>query len=137
VNQAVLPNSGHDRPCILIAEDHPDSREALRTLLEVHGYSVRVAPDGRRAVEAALESDPDLIVMDIMMPEMDGFEATRRLRANAEFRQVPIVALTAMEGAREMVLAAGCDDYMSKPVDVRRFLERVKSWLERGRVPAA
>jgi len=135
VNQAVLPDSGPDRPCILIAEDHPDSREALRTLLEVHGYAVRVASDGRRAVEAALESDPDLIVMDIMMPEMDGFEATRRLRAHADFRQVPIVALTAMEGAREMVLAAGCDDYMSKPVDVRRFLERVKSWLERGRVP--
>jgi len=76
---------------------------------------------------------PDLIVMDIMMPEMDGFEATRQLRANEHFRQVPIVALTAMEGAREMVLAAGCDDYMSKPIDVRRFLDRVRGWMEAGR----
>jgi two-component system, cell cycle response regulator DivK len=133
VSQAVPLQNGDDRPCILIAEDHPDSREALRTLLEVHGYRVICAPDGRRAVEEAIRVGPDLIVMDIMMPEMDGFEATRLLRANKNFRQVPIVALTAMEGAREMVLAAGCDDYMAKPIDVRRFLDRVRGWMEQGR----
>jgi len=133
LSQAVPLQNGEDRPCILIAEDHPDSREALRTLLEVHGYRVVCAADGRRAVEEAIRVAPDLIVMDIMMPEMDGFEATRQLRANEQFRQVPIVALTAMEGARDMVLAAGCDDYMSKPIDVRRFLERVRGWMEAGR----
>jgi two-component system, cell cycle response regulator DivK len=125
-------NSLPERPRILIAEDHADSREALRTLLEVHGFAVDTAPDGRQAVDQATAVQPDLIIMDIMMPRMDGFEATRQLRANPRFRQVPILALTAMEGAREMVLAAGCDDYMSKPIDVRRFVERVRSWLKTG-----
>jgi two-component system, cell cycle response regulator DivK len=101
-------------------------------LLEVHGFAVDTAPDGRQAVDQATAVQPDLIIMDIMMPRMDGFEATRQLRANPRFRQVPILALTAMEGAREMVLAAGCDDYMSKPIDVRRFVERVRSWLKTG-----
>jgi two-component system, cell cycle response regulator DivK len=124
--------SGHveGEPCILIAEDHHDSREALRSLLEVYGYRVMTAGDGYEAVEKALSAQPDVILMDIMMPNLDGFEATRRLRASNEFRQVPIIALTAMEGAREMVLEAGCDDYLSKPIDVRVFLERVRSWAE-------
>jgi two-component system, cell cycle response regulator DivK len=118
---------------VLIAEDHPDSREALRSLLEVYGYRVHTAIDGREAIDKALALQPDLILMDIMMPHIDGFEATRRLRAAETFRQVPIIALTAMDGAREMVLAAGCDDYLGKPIDVRTFLERVRLWAEAGR----
>jgi CheY-like chemotaxis protein len=124
------------RPTILIAEDHEDSREALRTLLDAFGYRVETANNGREAVESALAQQPDLILMDVMMPELDGFEATRRLRENTGFRQVPIVALTAMEGARERVMAAGCDDYVAKPIDVRTFLGRVEGWLRDGR-PAA
>ena len=123
-------------PTILIAEDHEDSREALRTLLDAFGYRVETATNGREAVETALAQQPDLILMDVMMPELDGFEATRRLRENTGFRQVPIVALTAMEGARERVIAAGCDDYVAKPIDVRTFLGRVEGWLREGR-PAA
>jgi CheY-like chemotaxis protein len=123
-------------PTILIAEDHEDSREALRTLLDAFGYRVETANNGREAVEAALAQQPDLILMDVMMPELDGFEATRRLREHTGFRQVPIVALTAMEGARERVMAAGCDDYVAKPIDVRSFLGRVEGWLREGR-PAA
>jgi CheY-like chemotaxis protein len=118
---------------ILIAEDHADSRDALRTLLDAMGYRVVVAVNGREAVEAALSGRPDLILMDVMMPEMDGFQATRTLRANPEFRQVPILALTAMEGAREQVLAAGCNDYVAKPIDVRTFLAKVEGWIEAGR----
>ncbi|HEV2148954.1 MAG TPA: response regulator [Longimicrobiaceae bacterium] len=114
---------------ILIAEDHEDSRDALRALLDAFGYRVEVAANGREAVETALASSPDLILMDIMMPELDGFEATRRLRANPEFRQIPIVALTAMEGARERVMEAGCDDYVAKPINVRTFLARVEGWI--------
>jgi CheY-like chemotaxis protein len=114
---------------ILIAEDHEDSRDALRTLLDAFGYQVHEAVNGREAVERALAVNPDLILMDMMMPEVDGFEATRRLRAAPGFRQVPIIALTAMEGARDQVIAAGCDDFMCKPLDVRRFLERVRIWM--------
>jgi CheY-like chemotaxis protein len=126
-------DTGCERPLILIAEDHPDSRDALRTLLEVHDYRVEVAADGREAVERARAKHPDLILMDIMMPVMDGFEATRALRANPEFAQVPILALTAMDGARELVLAAGCDDYLPKPIDVRTFVDRIRSWLDASR----
>jgi two-component system, cell cycle response regulator DivK len=118
---------------ILVAEDHPDSRDALQMLLEVHGFQVETAADGRKAVDKATALRPDLVLMDIMMPEMDGFEATRLLRSRPEFDSVPIVALTAMDGAREMVLAAGCDDYLSKPIDVRTFMDRVRVWLETGR----
>ncbi len=126
-----VPGPGEPSPVatILIAEDHEDSREALRTLLDAMGYRVEVAENGRRAVETALSTRPDLILMDVMMPEMDGFQATRVLRGSPGFREVPIVALTAMEGAREQVLAAGCDDYVAKPIDVRAFLGKVEVWL--------
>lgn len=117
---------------ILIAEDHADSREALRTLLEAFGYQVRVASNGREAVECALASQPELVLMDVMMPEMDGFQATRQLRAAAEFRQVPILALTAMDGAAPLSRAAGCDDCIPKPINVRAFLDKVRTWLENG-----
>lgn len=118
---------------VLIAEDHEDSRDALRTLLEAFGYRVHVAANGREAIERALATQPDLILMDIMMPEVDGFQATRTLRATPGFRQVPIVAVTAMEGARDQVTAAGCDDMVTKPLDVRVFLERVRTWTGAGR----
>ncbi len=136
VNVPITDAERSSSPTILIAEDHEDSREALRTLLDAFGYRVETANNGREAVEAALAQQPDLILMDVMMPELDGFEATRRLREHAGFRQVPIVALTAMEGARERVMAAGCDDYVAKPIDVRSFLGRVEGWLREGR-PAA
>lgn len=117
---------------VLIAEDHEDSRDALGTLLDAFGFRVLVATNGREAVETALAEQPDLVLMDMMMPEVDGFEATRTLRAAPEFRQVPIIALTAMEGARERVMEAGCDDFVSKPIDVRSFLEKVRGWLAAG-----
>ena len=118
---------------VLIAEDHEDSRDALRTLLEAFDYRVEIATNGREAVDVALATHPDLVLMDVMMPEVDGLEATRTLRARADFRGVPIVALTAMEGAREQVLAAGCDDYIAKPIDVRVFLAKVEHWARSSR----
>ena len=119
-------------PLVLIAEDHEDSRDALQTLLEALGYQVRVAGNGAQAVQVALASRPDLILMDMMMPEVDGFAATRMLRADESFREVPIIAITAMEGARESVLQAGCSDMVLKPVDIRAFLEKVRVWLGAG-----
>jgi CheY-like chemotaxis protein len=124
--------AGDRSPLVLIAEDHEDSRDALRTLLDAFGYRVVEAENGRQAVERALAERPDLIVMDMMMPHVDGFQATREIRAVAGLQGVPIVALTAMEGARERVLQAGCDDMMAKPLDVRAFLDKVRVWTQAG-----
>ena len=121
---------------VLIAEDHEDSRDALCTLLEAFGYRVHLAANGFEAVAEARARRPDLILME-MMPGMDGLEATRTLRADPDFPRVPIVAVTAMEGAREHVLAAGCDDWVAKPIDIRAFLARLPGWLERARTGGA
>jgi two-component system, cell cycle response regulator DivK len=120
---------GTSTPTILIAEDHLDSRDAMRALLEAFGFRVLVAVDGRQAVDVALEHRPDLILMDIMMPELDGFEATRRLRQNALTEQTPIIAVTAMEGAQRLALQAGANDYVRKPIDIRGLIAKVQSWL--------
>jgi two-component system, cell cycle response regulator DivK len=132
---AVISVNGSIRPgqMILVAEDHLDSRDALQTLLEAVGYAVVVATDGRQAVARALENHPALILMDMMMPEMDGLDATRTLRKSPEMQDVPILALTALEGVRERVLAAGCDDYITKPIDLPSFLKKLEQWLEAGR----
>jgi CheY-like chemotaxis protein len=119
-------------PSILIAEDNPDSRDALRTLLEAYGFQVSEAEDGDRAVARAHEVRPNLILMDIMMPRKDGLQATRELRASPDFRRVPILALTAMAGARELALEAGCDDHLPKPIDIPVLLQTIRQWLETG-----
>ena len=114
---------------ILIAEDHLDSRDALRALLEAFGYRVIVAADGRQAVDMAISEHPDLVLMDIMMPEMDGFEATRALRGDARTANLPIIAVTAMEGAQQLALQAGADDFVRKPVDIRGLVAKVHRYL--------
>ncbi len=119
-----------DRPLILIAEDHLDSREALSALLEAFGYQVIKAVDGREAVDLARRAKPDLILMDLMMPELDGFEATRRIRAARETRQTPIITLTALSGARQLALDAGADDFIPKPIDSGRLAEKLRTLLE-------
>lgn len=128
------PGAEDERPpVILIAEDHEDSRDALRTLLDAFGFRVVEAGNGREAVERALAERPDVILMDMMMPYVDGFQATREIRAVEDLRDVPILAITAMEGARQRVLDAGCDDLVPKPIDVRAFLEQIRVWARRGR----
>ncbi len=112
-----------------MAEDHEDSREALRALLEAFGFHVVLAANGREAVEQTLAAHPDLILMDIMMPDVDGFEATRRIRSMAATRRVPIIAVTAMDGAHSLALEAGADDCVRKPVEIRGLLEKVNGWL--------
>jgi len=126
------PGPGERLPLVLIAEDHEDSRDALRTLLDAFGFRVVEAGNGREAVERALAERPDVILMDMMMPYVDGFQATREIRAVEDLRGVPILAITAMEGARQRVLDAGCDDLVPKPIDVRAFLEQVRAWVRRG-----
>jgi len=126
-----LKATGPPYPAILVAEDNPDSRDALRALLEAYGYRVVEAENGNEAIEKARATHPDLVLMDIMMPYKDGLEATRTLRSEEEFRNVPILALTAMAGSREMALAAGCDDYLQKPIDIPVLLQRIQTWLAR------
>lgn len=118
---------------ILVAEDHLDSRDALKALLEAVGYDVVEATDGQQAVARALERHPALILMDMMMPGMNGLEATRALRARDEMSDVPILALTALDGVRDRVLEAGCDDYITKPIDLSTFLGKLEEWLAAGR----
>ena len=120
-------------PRVLIADDHEDSRDALSTLLDAYGYTVVQAANGAEALEQARATVPDLILMDMMMPQVDGFAATRELRADERFRTVPIIAITAMEGARREVLEAGCNDVVVKPLDIRAFLLKVRTWVGPGR----
>jgi CheY-like chemotaxis protein len=121
--------NGQDKPLILVAEDHLDSREALSALLEAFGYKVIEAVDGRQAVDLARRVQPDLILMDLMMPELDGFEATRRIRAARETRQTPIITLTALSGAQQLALDAGADDFIPKPIDSGRLVEKLRTLL--------
>ena len=116
-------------PTILIAEDHLDSREALGALLEAFGFRVISAVNGAQAVEMARARRPDLILMDIMMPELDGFEATRQLRGIPETCEIPIITLTAMDGARSLALDAGANDFLPKPINSGVLLKKVRSWL--------
>lgn len=117
-------------PTVLVAEDHLDSRDAMRALLEAFGYHVIVATNGREAVELATSHRPDLVLMDIMMPELDGFEATRELRKRPELDGMPIIAVTAMEGAHQLAIQAGANDFIRKPVDIRGLIAKVNDWIQ-------
>lgn len=115
---------------ILIAEDHPDNRDALAMLLLSCGYRVFTASNGREAVKAARAHLPDLVLMDVMMPEVDGLEATRELRRDPRFVHTPIIAVTAMEGARPLALQAGADECLRKPISAQRLLTLLRERLE-------
>lgn len=119
------------RASILVAEDNPDSRDALRALLEAYGFRVVEAENGQDAIKQAIVRRPDLVLMDVMMPIMDGLQATRALRSSPDFVQVPILALTALTGSREMAIEAGCDDFLPKPIDIPVFLKKIREWLNR------
>lgn len=117
---------------VLVVDDNEDCRVALRALLEARGYAVFEASDGAGAVREALRAHPDLILMDLMMPGMDGVEATRRIRAELGRDGLCIVAVSAMEGAEEAARAAGFDDCVLKPIDVGDFPDLVAGWLASG-----
>ena len=112
---------------ILIVEDDPKSLTLTKDLLEISGYTTIQATDGEQGVELAKAAKPDLILMDIMMPNMDGLEATRILKADTTTARIPIIAVTAyaMEGDSERTLEAGCDGYIAKPFDIQEVLKVV------------
>lgn len=118
-------------PLILIAEDNEANLSTIVEYLEVKGYRVAIAMTGREAVKLAHQLQPDLIVMDIQMPEMDGLEATRRIRAESALSQIPIIALTslAMPGDRERCLAAGVNEYLTKPVSLKKLVSAIALYL--------
>jgi two-component system cell cycle response regulator DivK len=118
---------------ILLVEDNEMNRDMLSRRLIRKGYEVIMALDGRQAVEMAAGENPDLILMDMSLPVIDGWEATRQVKAAPATRAIPVIALTAhaMAGDREKAIEAGCDDYDTKPIDLPRLLDKIASLLER------
>ncbi len=114
---------------VLLVEDNEINRDMLSRRLIRRGYTVMIAEDGQKAVEMAASEAPDLILMDMSLPIIDGWEATRRIKAEPATSGVPIIALTAhaMQGDREKALEAGCDDYDTKPIDLPRLLKKIES----------
>ena len=117
---------------ILVVEDNQDNREMVVKLLKFNGYEVIEAIDGEEAIEKARTENPDLILLDIYLPKMDGYEAARRLKGDRDLKKIPVIALTAhaMKGNMEEALAAGCDGYITKPVDVRDLPKQIEHFLK-------
>jgi CheY-like chemotaxis protein len=120
-------------PKILLVEDNEMNRDMLSRRLLKQGFEMVIAVDGEQAVALARSEAPDLILMDISLPGLDGWEATRLLKTMPETRSIPIIAITAhaMAGDREKSLAAGCNDYDTKPIDFRRLVEKIQGFLSK------
>ncbi len=118
-------------PKILLVEDNEMNRDMLSRRLDRKGFQVVIAVDGQSGVEMAQSETPDLILMDMSLPILDGWEATRRLKADAATQRIPVIALTAhaMSSDREKALEAGCDDYDTKPVELPRLLSKIEALL--------
>ncbi len=116
---------------ILVVEDTEDNRQIMRDLLTNAGYELVEAVTGEEGVAAAAREMPNLILMDIQLPVMDGYEATRRIKANANTRAIPIIAVTsyALSGDQDKARAAGCDGYVAKPFSPRQLLAKVREYL--------
>jgi two-component system, cell cycle response regulator DivK len=116
---------------ILLVEDNDMNRDMLSRRLTRNGYEVVIAVDGQQGVDMAVSAKPDLILMDMSLPVIDGWEATRRIKANDATRQIPVIALTAhaMAGDREKAIEVGCEDYDTKPIELSRLLGKVAALL--------
>jgi two-component system cell cycle response regulator DivK len=117
---------------VLIVEDQDDLRDILRLALEGAGYTVFEAANGRQGVEMVAAKRPDLVLMDIQMPVLDGYDATREIKASPDLSQTPVIAISsyAMKGDEEKARAAGCDDYVTKPYSPRALLAKVRQHLD-------
>jgi two-component system cell cycle response regulator DivK len=116
---------------LLIVEDNQDNRELAIKVLKNKGYEIIEAVDGEEAIEKAISEKPDLILLDISLPKLDGYEVAKRLKSMEEFQEIPIVAFTAhaMKGDREKVIVVGFEGYISKPINVREFPDQIKAYL--------
>jgi two-component system, cell cycle response regulator DivK len=119
---------------LLLVEDNEMNRDMLSRRLIRRGYQVALAVDGAQGVAMAQSAKPDLVVMDLSLPVLDGWEATRRIKAGADTKHLPVIGLTAhaMAGDREKALEAGCDDYDTKPIDFERLIGKIESLLPNG-----
>ena len=117
---------------ILLVEDNEMNRDMLSRRLERKGFEVVMAVDGQAGIDMASSTNPDIILMDLSLPVIDGWEATRQIKANPATQSTPIIALTAhaMAGDEQKALEAGCDDYDTKPVNLKRLLEKIENLLE-------
>ena len=116
---------------VMIVEDNELNMKLFRDLIEAHGYRTVQTRSGLTAMDLARESQPDLILMDIQLPEISGLDVTRQLKADPELRSIPVIAVTAfaMKGDEERIRQGGCEAYISKPISVVRFIETIKSFL--------
>ena len=122
---------------ILLVEDNEMNRDMLSRRLERKGYTIAIAVDGQQAVDMATADPPTLILMDMSLPVLDGWEATRRIRADERTKRIPIIALTAhaMQGDEQKAREAGCDDYDTKPIELTRLLEKMERLLGGATTP--
>ena len=116
---------------ILVVEDQPDSRRIIRDMLAPTDYEIIEAEDGEQALAAVAKQRPDLILMDIQLPIMDGYTATRRIKADPKLRSIPIIAVTsyALDGEEKIARAAGCDDYVPEPYSPRQLLVKIQQHI--------
>ena len=123
--------SQDQKKTVLLVEDNEDNLVVYRTILEHVGYEVIEARDGEEGVNRARSEHPDIILMDISIPKMDGWEATERLKADSDTAEIPIIALTAhaLEEDRAKAMRAGCDGYLAKPVEPRRVVQEVEKFI--------
>jgi CheY-like chemotaxis protein len=119
-------------PKLLLVEDNEMNRDMLSRRLQRKGYEVLIAVDGQQGVDMAFSAVPDLILMDMSLPVLDGWDATRRLKADEKTKAIPVIALTAhaMAGDRDKALDAGCNDYDTKPIELPRLLEKIEALLK-------
>jgi two-component system cell cycle response regulator DivK len=116
---------------ILVVEDQPDNRQIIRDMLAPTDYEITEAEDGEQALEAIAKQRPDLILMDIQLPVIDGYTATRKIKADPALRSIPIIAVTsyALSGEETKARQAGCDDYVAKPFSPRQLLAKIRQYL--------
>ncbi len=121
-------------PKLLLIEDNEANRDSLSRHLRRKGFEVLLAADGQQGLQTAQAGNPDLILMDMSLPVLDGWQATRQLKADPRTRHIPVIALTAhaMAGDRDKALAVGCDDYDTKPIELARLLGKIQSQLARA-----
>ena len=121
--------------CILVVEDNEKNRKLVRVVLKARGYDIVEAEDAKSALGQLENVNPDLILMDMGLPGIDGMELTRRIKKDENTKNIPIIAVTAhaMKGAKERILDAGCDDYISKPIDINEFPKVVEKILKNSK----
>ena len=118
-------------PLILVVDDNETNRDILITRLEKHGYQLLQAADGEEALASVAQHNPDLILLDVEMPKLDGYEATRRIKADPDLKAIPIIVVTsyALSGDEAKARAAGCDAYVTKPYSPRQLLAKIREFL--------